>query len=58
MAQKSAKERVFDVKIHGESIGHDYKALSQVILPEIDDLCKLPPEPHTEKGPLPHSSTP
>ena len=52
MAQKIAQEGVFDAKNHGESIGHDFKALSQAILPEIDDLCKLPSEPHTEKGPF------
>ena len=53
MAQSSAKERVFDAKNHEESIGHDFKALSQAILPEIDDLCKLMSELHTEKGPIP-----
>ena len=52
MAQRIAKERVFDAKNHEESIGHDFKALSQAILPEIDDLCKLPSELHTEKGPF------
>ena len=52
MAQKIAKEGDFDAKIHEESIGHDFKALSQAILPEIDDLCKLPSELHTEKGPF------
>ena len=52
MAQKIAKEGVFDAKIHEESIGHDFIALSQAILPEIDDLCKLPSELHTEKGPF------
>ena len=52
MAKKHAKEGVFDAKNHGESIGHDFRALSQAILPEIDDLCKLPSELHTEKGPI------
>ena len=52
MAQKISKERVFDAKNHEESIGHDFKALSQAIFPEIDDLCKLPSEVHTEKGPF------
>ena len=52
MAQRIAKERVFDAKNHEESIGHDFKALSQAILPEIDDLCKLTSELHTEKGPF------
>ena len=52
MAQKIGKEGVFDAKIHEESIGHDFKALSQAILPEIDDLCKLPSEWHTEKEPI------
>ena len=52
MAQRIAKERVFDAKNHEESIGHDFKALSQAILPEIDDLCKLPSELHTEKRPI------
>ena len=52
MAQKIAKEGVFDAKNHEESIGHDFKALSQAIFPEIDDLCKLPSEVHTEKGPF------
>ena len=52
MAQKIAKEVVFDAKIHEEFIGHDFKALSQAIFPEIDDLCKLPSEVHTEKGPF------
>ena len=52
MAKKIAKERVFDAKIHEESIGHDFIALSQAILPEIDDLCKLTSELHTEKGPI------
>ena len=50
MAKKIAKERVFDAKIDEESIGHDFKALSQAIFPEIDDLCKLPSQLHTEKG--------
>ena len=50
MAQKIVKEGVFDAKIHEESIGHDFRALSQAILPEIDDLCKLPSQLHTEKG--------
>ena len=49
MAQRIAKERVFDAKNHEESIGHDFKALSRAILPEIDDLCKLPSQLHTEK---------
>ena len=52
MAQEIAKEGVFDAKNHEESIGHDFKALSQAILPEIDDLCKLTSELHTEKGPI------
>ena len=52
MAQKIVKEGVFDAKIHEESIGHDFIALSQAILPEIDDLCKLTSELHTEKGPF------
>ena len=52
MAQKIAKEGVFDAKNHEESIGHDFKALSQAILPEIDDLCKLPSELDTEKRPI------
>ena len=52
MAQKIDKEGVFDAKNHEESIGHDFKALSQAVLPEIDDLCKLPSEPNTEKGPF------
>ena len=52
MAQKIAIEGVFDAKNHEESIGHDFKALSQAILPEIDDLCKLPSELHTEKRPI------
>ncbi len=52
MAQKIAKEGVFDAKIRKESIGHDFKVLSQAILPEIDDLCKLPSEVRTEKGPI------
>ena len=52
MANKIAKERVFDAKNHGESIGYDFRALSQAILPEIDDLCKLPSEVRTEKGPI------
>ena len=52
MAQEIAKEAVFDAKNHEECIGHDFKALSQAILPEIDDLCKLPSELHTEKGPF------
>ena len=52
MAQKIAKEKVFDAKNHEESIGHDSKALSRAILPEIDDLCKLPSEMHTEKRPI------
>ena len=50
VAQRIAKERVFDAKNHEESIGHDFKALSRAILPEIDDLCKLPSQLHTEKG--------
>ena len=58
MAQKIAKEGVFDAKIHEESIGNDFIALSQAILPEIDDLCKLPSQLHAEKELLPHSSTP
>ncbi len=49
MAQKIAKEGVFDAKIHEKSIGHDFKALGQAIWPEIDDLCKLPSEMNTEK---------
>ena len=52
MAQNIAKEGVFDAKNHEESIGHDFKALSRAILPEIDDLCKLPSELHTEKEPI------
>ena len=52
MAQKVVKEGVFDAKNHEESIGHDFKALGQAILPENDDLCKLPSELHTEKGPF------
>ena len=52
MAQKIAKEGVSDAKNHGESIGHVFKALSPAILPEIDDLCKLPSEVRTEKGPI------
>ena len=52
MAKKIAKERVFCAKNREESIGQDFKALSQAILPEIDDLCKLPSEPNTEKGPI------
>ena len=52
MAQKIAKEGVFDAKNHGESIGHDFRVLSQAILPEIDDLCKLPSELRAEKGPI------
>ena len=52
MAQKIVKEGVFDAKIYEESIGHDFRALSQAILPEIDDLCKLTSELHTEKGPF------
>ena len=52
MDKKHAKAEVFDAKHHGESIGHDFRALSQAILPEIDDLCKLPSELHTEKGPF------
>ena len=52
MAQKIAKEGVFDAKNHEESIGHDIKALNQAILPEIDDLCKLPSETNTETGPI------
>ena len=47
-----AKAEVFDGKTHEESIDHDFKALSQAILPKIDDLCKLPSEPNTEKGPI------
>ena len=50
--KKNGKKEVFDAKIHEESIGHDIKALSQAILPEIDDLCKLPSELHTEKKPI------
>ena len=50
MAQKIAKEGVFDAKIHEESINYNFKALCQAILPEIDDLCKLPSQLHTEKG--------
>ena len=42
MAQKIDKEGVFDGKIHGESIDPDFKVLSPAILPEIDDLSKLP----------------
>ena len=42
MAKKIAKEGVFDAKNHKETIGHDFQALSRAILPEIDDLCKLP----------------
>ena len=52
MALKIVKEGVFDAKIHEESIGHDFIALSQAILPEIDDLCKLTSELHSEKGPI------
>ena len=52
MALKIVKEGVFDAKIYEESIGHDFRALSQAILPEIDDLCKLTSELHTEKGPF------
>ena len=52
MAQNIAKEGVFDAKNHEESIGHDFKALSRAILPEIDDLCKLPSELRTEKRPI------
>ena len=52
MAQKIAKEGVFDAKIRKESIGHDFKVLRQAILPEIEDLCKLPSEVRTEKGPI------
>ena len=51
MAQKIDKEGVFDAQNHEESNGHDFKALSQAILPEIDDLCKLPSEMHTQKRP-------
>ena len=50
VAQKIVKEGVFDAKIHEKSIGHDFIALSQAILPEIDDLCKLPSQLHPEKG--------
>ena len=42
MAQKNAKTQAFDAKIHEEPIGRDFKALCQAVLPEIDDLCKLP----------------
>ena len=42
--KKIAEKGVFDAKNHEESIGHDFKALSRAILPEIDDLCKLPSE--------------
>ena len=52
MAKKYAKEGVFDAKNCGESIGHDLRALSQAIFPEIDDLCKLPSELRTEKRPI------
>ena len=52
MAQKIVKEGVIDAKNHQESIGHGFKALSQAILPKIDDLCQLPSEQHTEKGPI------
>ena len=52
MAQKNAKTQAFDAKIHEESISHDFKALRQAVLPEIDDLCKLPSKLHTEKGPI------
>ena len=52
MAQENAKTYVFDAKIHGESINYDFKALCQAVLPEIDDLCKLPSKLHTEKGPI------
>ena len=52
MAKKIAKEGVFDAKNREEYIGRDFKALSQAILPEIDELCKLPSEPNTEKGPF------
>ena len=50
--KKLPKKRVFDAKNHEESVGHDFKALSRAILPEIDDLCKLPSELRTEKGPI------
>ena len=52
MAPKVVKEGVFDAINHEESIGHDFKALSQAIFPEIDDLCKLPSETNTETGPI------
>ena len=52
MVQKIAKQGVIDAKIPEESIGHDFKALCKAILPEMDDLCKLPSELHTEKGPI------
>ena len=52
MAKKHAKEGFFDAKNHGESIGHDLRALSQAIFPEIDDLCKLPSEQRPEKRPI------
>ena len=58
VAEKIAKKGVFDANNHEESIGHDFKALGQAILPEIDHLCKLLSKLPTEKSPLPHSSTP
>ena len=50
--KKLPKKGFFYAKKREESIGHDFKALSQAILPEIDDLCKLPSELHTEKKPI------
>ena len=52
MAQENAKSKVFGAKIHEESINHDFIALCQAVLPEIDDLCKLPSEQHPEKVPI------
>ena len=50
--KKIAEKGGFDAKNHEESIGHDFKALSQAILAEIENLCKLPSEPHFKKGPI------
>ena len=47
--QKNAEKGVFDAKNHEESIGHDFKALSQAIWAEIENLCKLPSELHFKK---------
>ena len=52
MAKKTVNYRVFDAKNHEESIGRDLKALSHVIMAEIDNLCKLPCELHLKKEPI------